>query len=140
MKKILDNQELLAIFMPNNFGDDKLNFISDPDFPLQIGYHNRDKEEYCEPHNHKPIENIKSIKIQEFFYVIEGKAIIELFNKDGEKAADQIIEKGDSILLMSTHSIKFLEKTKMVEVKPGPYPGKEKEKIFIADKNDDVDQ
>ena len=41
IKQIKDNDELLGIYIPSNFSEKELSFISEPSFPLQIGYHNR---------------------------------------------------------------------------------------------------
>ncbi|HIH39496.1 TPA: hypothetical protein HA219_02120 [Candidatus Woesearchaeota archaeon] len=132
IKQIKDNDELLGIYIPSNFSEKELSFISEPSFPLQIGYHNRG-EVYVEPHYHKSIKDVSNIDIQEFFYLIEGKILVELYNKNHKKVAEQIVKTGDSILILSGHGIKILEKTKMLEVKPGPYPGKEKEKVYIKE-------
>lgn len=130
--KIKDKDELLGIYIPVNFSEKELSFISDPDFPLQIGYHNRESS-IVEPHHHKEIKNIRRIQVHEYFYVIKGRILVELYNKNNKKVAEQIVKTGDSILIIGGHGIKFLEKTKMIEVKPGPYQGKEKEKIYIKE-------
>jgi len=136
INKIYDGSTLLGIYVPAEVNKQELSFISDPTFPLQIGFHNREGIR-IEPHYHKDIEGINSIKIQEFFYIIEGKILVELYNVANEKITEQILKSGDSILIMSGHGIRLLEKTKMLEVKPGPYLGKENEKVYICgDKND----
>lgn len=134
IKKIMDGEELLAIYIPADFNQKELSFISEPDFPLQIAFHNRGQT-YIEPHHHRLILDVKEIKVHEFFHVIEGKILVELYNKDNKKTAEQIVGTGDSILIVGGHAIKFLEKTKMLEAKPGPYAGKEKEKVYIQKGN-----
>lgn len=132
IKKIKNGNELLAIYIPCDFIEKELSFISDPEFPLQIGYHNRKGADVAS-HYHKDIENISKIKIHEYFYVIKGKILVELYDKNNKKAAEQIVKTGDSILIIGGHGLKFLEKTKMIEIKPGPYVGKEKEKVYIGE-------
>ncbi|MBN2421487.1 hypothetical protein JXB27_04375 [Candidatus Woesearchaeota archaeon] len=130
LQKIYGDGKLVGIYLPKDFSDKELAFVSEPSYALQVGFHNRG-ETYIEPHTHKDIENINNIVVQEFFYVIEGKILVEFYNDDGKKVAEQIVKTGDAVLIMSGHGIKLLEKTKMLETKPGPYPGKEAEKVYF---------
>lgn len=130
MKEIKHDGELLAIVIDLNDFTETLNFISKPEFPLQVGIHNRETET-VEPHRHKDIKISGSIPVHEFFYVVEGKVLVDLYGRDGKKSAEQVLGKGHGILIIGGHAVKYLEKTKMIEVKPGPYKGKEEEKIFF---------
>lgn len=131
LKKIYDGSTLLGIFIPSDFNKNELSFISDPMFPLQIGFHDRG-EIHIEPHYHKNITGINSVHVHEFFYIIEGKILVDLYNEKNEKIAEQIVNRGDSMLIMGGHGIHLLEKTKMLEVKPGPYASKENEKVYLS--------
>jgi hypothetical protein len=130
IEKIKYGNEILAILVRKEFDDEGLKFVTPSDYGLQLGIHNQGKDTKARPHVHKPIKNLKSLQVQELFYVIKGKIRIGLY-KDDEKVRECIVNSGDTVLLVSGHSIEFLEHTKMIEVKQGPYRGVEMEKRFI---------
>ena len=123
--------KVLAIILRNDFNKEGVNFISPEEYPLQMGVHLRKQGESVEAHIHKPFKNISEIISQEIFYVVYGKVQVDLF-ESGKKVDSCILRGGDTILLaFSGHGVKFLEDTKMVEIKQGPYRGIKKEKEFI---------
>jgi hypothetical protein len=96
-----------------------------------MGVHVRKQGEVVKPHIHRPFINIAEIPSQEVFHVVYGKVQVDLY-KRGKKMNSCILKDGDTILLaFSGHGIKFLEDTRMIEVKQGPYRGIKKEKEFI---------
>jgi hypothetical protein len=96
---------------------------------LALGIHNMSKEEYIKAHTHAPFENL-SMQVQEIFFLEKGKISVCVY--DGkEKIKEVSVLTGEIILLNCVHSIEFLEDTKMVEVKQGPYRQKNMEKIPI---------
>ncbi len=120
----------LAIIVRSTFNTPGLTFLTPNDFPFQMGMHLRPKNTHVEPHEHKPFTNI-TIPTQEFFYVIEGKVQVNLFHNK-KKHSTIILNKGDMILLNTGHEVLFLEETKIVELKQGPYRGKSEEKEFYG--------
>jgi len=102
----------IAIVVRKDFKKGGVNFISDPDFPLQLGISNYKKDEEIKAHFH--IENeIKINKIQEKFKSIE-------------------LTTGDIIFFIDGgHGFNMLEETDIIEVKQGPYFGKDKDKRMI---------
>ena len=74
-----------------------------------------------------PFKNL-NIESQEIFVIEKGKLLIGLY-RGKIKHTEVTLTDGNIILLNCGHSIKFLEDTKMVEVKQGPYRKKEYEKI-----------
>ena len=73
--------------------------------------------------------------MQEFFYVISGKIKIDLYDdrENDTKVSEVIIETGDSIILNTGHGFTFLDDAKLVELKQGPYRGREFEKRFVVE-------
>ena len=122
--------EVLAIVANSTEIKDKLSFISPKEFPLQVGVHNKEKDFFIEAHEHIPFDKLENLKSQEIFYIASGKAEVGLYH-GGKKVASRIIKEGDLMILNSGHDLKFLEDTKLIEVKQGPYREKENEKRYI---------
>jgi len=110
-----------------------LAFVTPNDFPFQIGIHNRKKEETLKPHFHLPFELLQNFSVQEFFYVISGSVKIDLYDdrEHDAKVAEVIVKKGDSIVLNVGHGFTFLDDAQLIELKQGPYRGREQEKRFL---------
>src|SRR3989344_3461814 len=121
--------ETLAVVVRHSFIPELVEFPTPQHFPLQLGIHQRAAHSVVEAHSHKPFENI-TIPAQEFFYVVEGKVKVVLFHGNKEHST-VILDKGDMIVLNCGHEITFLEKTKLIEIKQGPYRGKSVEKVFL---------
>jgi mannose-6-phosphate isomerase-like protein (cupin superfamily) len=68
------------------------------------------------------------IPVQEIFFIEKGKLRVTLY-EGNQQYKDVIVSDGQIILLNCGHSVKFLEDTRMAEVKQGPYREKEFEKI-----------
>ena len=81
-------------------------------------------------HEHVPFAELKNLPAQEFFYIVQGKIEAKLYNKK-KLFSTLVLWAGDSIVLNCGHSITFLEETQMIELKQGPYRGKEKEKVYF---------
>jgi hypothetical protein len=129
IERIITGSHILAVVVRNSNTDKTIEFPTPPDFPLQLGFHDRKKGEYIKAHEHVPFENL-NIPVQELIIVKEGKVKITLFFK-GKMYQDVTLSKDDMILFNCGHSLQFLEDTKLTEVKQGPYREKEYEKNFL---------
>ena len=130
IEKIEKDNELLAIIVRRSI-QDPLNFVTPDEFPIQLGFHNRKKGEEVSAHSHRPIEELKNLPAHEMFHVIQGKVQFNIFDNKKELTKQVILEDGDTIFSTSGHSVVFLEDSKVLEVKQGPYRGKEEEKEFF---------
>ncbi len=108
-------------------------FVTPDDFPFQIGIHHRKKGEIIKAHAHLPFPELKNFPVQEFFYVLSGKVMIDLFDEreNDRKVSQVIIEEGDSIVLNAGHGFTLLADAQLIELKQGPYRGRNEEKRFI---------
>ena len=130
LEKIEVDGQILAVIVRNSFNKPGFNFVSPIEFPLQLGVSVRKEGEYVKPHKHIPFKELRNIPAQELLYIESGKAEINLFhNKDKYKTI--LLEKGDMVLLNCGHEVKFLKDTKMIELKQGPYRGKDVEKEYF---------
>lgn len=130
--KIKSNDgKTIAIVVKKDFKKEGVNFISDPEFPLQLGISNYKKNEEIKAHFH--IENeIKINKIQEIVYIKKGKTLVNLYNKEGFNFKSIELITGDIIFFIEGgHGFKMLEETDIIEVKQGPYFGRDKDKRVI---------
>src|SRR3989344_5863474 len=110
-------------------------FVSPDHFPFQVGLHHRKKDEKVIAHFHKPFSELKNFPVQEFFYVISGRVKFELHDEQeqDQKVGEVYLGAGDTIILNTGHAVTFLdEATKVVELKQGPYRGREQEKREVA--------
>lgn len=129
IERILDGNSVLAFIVKSDFVPEKeIEFVESKDV-IQLGFHNRKKGVVCKAHEHPPYEKIEDIKPVEIFYVKEGKIKVDLYNDD-KKKEEVILNKGDLIYIYSGHGIKFLEDSKLFEIKQGPYR-EEGDKRFI---------
>ena len=129
-ERIEDKGKIIAIIIRNNFNPQGIEFVTPNESLFQVGVHNQEKGAKSEAHHHLKMKELKDINPQEFFYIERGRVKVELFNSQNKKISEVILGKGDSILLFEGHSVEFLEDSKMIEVKQGPFRGA-KEKVFL---------
>ena len=76
---------------------------------------------------HVNFEILQDLPCQESLYVEKGKIRVGIFNEN-TKIKDVTLLQGDLILLNTGHDVEFLEDSRMIEFKQGPYRGKDNEK------------
>ncbi|MFA6570658.1 MAG: hypothetical protein WCT77_05415 [Bacteroidota bacterium] len=132
IEKVRFKDKTIAMVFRNDIPVDGVKFFTDELNPFQIGFHNRKKGVALTPHIHKISKPIIISSIQELLFVLTGKIMVILYSKQGKVVAKKTINKGESILLLEEgHGIIFLTKSKIFEVKQGPYPGTTHAKIFL---------
>ena len=130
-EEITADGKILAVVVRSTFNEPGVSFLTPNDFPFQFGIHLRKKHEFVPAHKHSPFKELKNLPAQEFFYVEDGKVEVVMFNKENEQVKKTILNKGDMVLLNCGHSITFLEDSKLIELKQGPYRGRDEEKSSI---------
>lgn len=112
----------------------KVSFHTPEHFPLQVGIHVRSKGDMVEPHFHNPFPQLNNLAVQEFFYVKSGKVKIDLHDESEKdaKVSEFIAQAGDTVLLNTGHGMTFLDRTELIELKQGPYRGKDEEKRLVG--------
>ena len=113
----------------------KMSFHTPDHFPLQVGLHARSKGDIVPAHFHNPFPELKNLAVQEFFYIKSGRIKIDLFDdqENDAKVSEVLVGEGDTVVLNTGHGLTFLENTKLIELKQGPYRGKEEEKRFVSE-------
>jgi len=125
------NNERLAYIIRKDIEIEKKEFFGSPDDFLQIGYMNLKKGEILKPHIHKPQNKIIT-ENQEVLYIVSGKMKVNFYNRIPQQISEAILTDGDLIVLSAGgHGFEFLEDTKMIEVKQGPYTGRNDDKEIL---------
>lgn len=126
-----DDGKIIAIVVKRDFKKDGVNFVSKKDFPLQLGISSYKKDNRIKPHFHIEKE-IKVNKVQEVIHIESGRTMVSLYDLNGKKFKSVELSDGDTIFFVDGgHGFEMLEDTKIIEVKQGPYFGKDKDKRVI---------
>ncbi|MFA5357170.1 MAG: hypothetical protein WC301_07230 [Candidatus Omnitrophota bacterium] len=128
MERIESNGEVIAIIVRNAGAVEGINFFSPPEFSQQLGLISRKKDYIIKRHAHKLVAR-QVLVTQEVLHILSGKIEVTLYDKQKNPVNTVELNGGDTILLASGgHGIKFLEDSKLLEVKQGPYSGVEGDK------------
>jgi hypothetical protein len=121
------------VLRANATSEDKYNFLTSPESPLQLGMNFYEAGETVKAHYHLP-RRIETTQSNEFVMISEGSTTLTLFDADDQAPfRELLLEKGDMVLLLAGgHAFKMHERTKIVEVKQGPYDGKSKDKVVFG--------
>lgn len=130
VEKIDADGKILAIVIRSTFSKQGCSFVTPEDFPFQLGIHVNKAGTHVKAHSHLPFKELKNIYPQESFYVESGKIEVGIY-KNSSKYSKVVLNKGDMILLNCPHEVVFLEDSKFIELKQGPYRGKDAEKKFF---------
>ena len=136
-EEIKHDGKLVAIILRASFMSDKTTFFSPSDFSQQLGYIVYKKGGIIKAHFHKEIHR-KITFTQEVLFIKKGKLIINFYTTNKEYITSRELTTGDIIFLCSGgHGFKMLEDTEMIEVKQGPYSGRDSDKeLFEGIEND----
>lgn len=120
----------IAIIVRNDFNQPGVNFFSPFEFSQQLGILIHPPGHEVKAHLHNVIA--RDVRVtQEVLHIIEGKVEIALYDENKEFMTTRFLTKGDTILLAyGGHGIKILEPSKILEVKQGPYVGREDKEFF----------
>ena len=109
---------------------DSMRFVTQDHDPLQVGIFERDAGYEVQKHRHKE-RDVQLKSIGEFLWIQSGAAKVSLYDDAWNLVREVTVCAGDcAILLRGGHSLLMLEPTRFLEVKQGPYPGKEMDKLF----------
>jgi len=130
MRQICDKDGcVLAIILEEEDymqGSDK-RFFSDPADAIQVGSLFFVKGSAVEPHRHK--RKTVCADPMEVLLVLEGIMWASIFDGKGETRADMYVKKGDILIQkVGGHGFQFYGDARLLEIKTGPYAGKESDK------------
>lgn len=123
---------LLAIIVRADFTEPGTTPFTDERLPLQMSIMNKQNGEVVGPHLHPSVEAKPRGEFrQEMLHVVAGSIEVGVHSRSGELIETVLLGTGDTILLTEGHSTRFLEETKVLEIKQGPYPGKDSDKTWL---------
>jgi hypothetical protein len=72
---------------------------------------------------HIHLDNFRqTLNTEEILFILSGKLELTLYSNEKIKIYSEVLKKNDSFhLIEGGHSIKFLKKTLLLEIKNGPY-------------------
>jgi len=132
IKKIYDEENLLAIIISSQFDEPGINFFTPDDFSQQLAYMKHPKGKMIQPHIHNPVPR-KVEYTQEILFIKSGKIRVDFYDMEQKYLESHILSQHDVILLIKGgHGFEVLEEIEMFEVKQGPYVGENDKTRFIG--------
>jgi len=111
----------LALIVRKSFHKEGINFITDGNGLLEMGYFSHPSGHLIIPHYHPPTLR-KTYGTQEVILIKKGKVRVDFYTNEQVYLESRELSHGDWIVLLAGgHGIKTLEPTVMIEVKNGPY-------------------
>ena len=126
-----NNGSTIAIVVRKNFKKEGINFLSEDTFPLQLGVNSYKKGYKINGHFHQKREVMVN-NIQEVIYFKSGSALVKLFDVNKKLVDSVSLSAGDLIFFVDGgHGFEMTEDSTFIEIKQGPYFGKDKDKDLI---------
>jgi len=102
--------------------------MTDDSWPLQVIMLEREPGATTLPHYHVPTEDLPPHPTRhELLLCQRGSAKVGIYTIDGDHLDDVLLRRDDMVLLLEGHLLDFLEpKTRIVEIKQGPFPDNDK--------------
>jgi len=130
-EKVKHKGKLIAIILRSDYSSNATTFFNPPYFSQQLGYIVYKKDGVIKPHFHKEVHRDITLT-QEVLFVKKGRLTVNFYTTSKKYIESRELNKGDVIFLCSGgHGFKMLEDTEMVEVKQGPYSGKNNDKVIF---------
>jgi len=109
---------------------DGVEFLTPPDYPLQLGLIERKQGYQFRPHIHNDM-HYEVNTTQEFLYLERGRLRVKIYDNDWVVLFEDELQAGDFIFsVCGGHSFEVIEDVRLIEVKQGPYPGDSYAKRF----------
>ncbi|MGA2332999.1 MAG: hypothetical protein ABSG75_14690 [Syntrophales bacterium] len=128
IQKIVFNYTLYAIIVRRTLAFEGYNFVTAVEDSLQLGVNHYAEGTLIKRHYHLPMQR-KISDTLEILHIDQGKCIIDFYCPDEKPVYSTELVTGDTVILMNGgHGLHVIEKTRIIEVRQGPYMGIEKEK------------
>ena len=128
MEEVRHKGILLSIILRAGYAADRITFFGRPEFSQQLGFLPHRKGAIITAHFHKEVH--RDIKLtQEVLFVKNGKLTVNFYTAGKDYICSRELRTGDLIFLCAGgHGFKMLEDTVLIEVKQGPYSGRDSDK------------
>lgn len=126
-----DDGLTIAIIVRKDFSKEGVNFVSNNGYSLQLGINSYKTGHKIENHLHQN-RQLAINDVQEVVYFKSGEALVSLFDKNKKFVQSLKLSAGDLIFFVNGgHGFEMVNDTVLIEVKQGPYFGKESDKVII---------
>ena len=123
IEKIKHKDLNLAIIIRSNFKKNGIEFFTDDEDTMQIGYMQRQENYEIKPHRHNSVARTVHLT-QEVLFLKSGKVRVDFYDHDEIYIKSSILNQGDVILLIDGgHGFKMIASSEIIEVKQGPFLG-----------------
>lgn len=125
--------ELLALHIRSGPRDEGFHLATGNDEPLQVGRNRRPAGYRARGHYHPPATRAFDDRPrQEVLHVLSGRVRAALFTTHGEAGPVVEVGPGETLVFLAGHAVDFLEDSELLEIKQGPYPGPEADKVWLG--------
>lgn len=105
-------------------------FVTPNEANMQVGFVVKGPGDVVPRHYHYPVER-EIVGTAEVLIVRQGSGELEIYNEQRDLTAKTRFGRGDIIVLLhGGHGFTFDERTVLLEVKQGPYPGVDEKERF----------
>lgn len=138
IKQITHKDKLLAIIIKKDYSKDGVEFFTPDDFSQQLAYMKHPKGKVIDAHTHNIIQR-KVSYTKEVLVVRKGKLRVDFYEDNHSYIESYVLNEGDIILLAhGGHGFEMLEDCELIEIKQGPFLGKNDKKRFGSVKESEV--
>ncbi len=119
---------------------DGVHFITSDDLPQQVAVVRHPSGHVVPAHTHR-VRLREVVLTQEVLLVHSGSMTVMFYDTQGRYVTSRTLKAGDvAVLIRGGHSLTVLDPVEFVEVKQGPYEGREADKVELPnyDPNDRV--
>jgi hypothetical protein len=139
MRKIEYEAALFAVVITPEDFKPGVHFVSPMEWPLQLGLLMHPEGHNIAPHRHRTHQERIINSTQEFLLVVSGRVAVDFYNAQGQAFHTEILSAGEALLhAQGGHGFRWLEPSRVLEIKQGPYCGKDEDKQPIAQALDQV--
>jgi hypothetical protein len=127
-EKIEHQGRIIAMILRSDFNAEGSCFFSPADFSQQFGFLVHHKGHSIPAHFHKKVQR-EIVLTQEVLLVKKGEVQVNLYSEGQEFLTRRLLLAGDIIFLCAGgHGFTMLQDSEIVEVKQGPYSGRDSDK------------
>lgn len=131
IQRIIYDGVVYAILVRASLPQKGYNFVTEDQESLQVGVNHYAAGDEAKPHFHLPVDRALKDTL-EVLHIDSGACQLNLYDQDKNLFYDIRLGTGDTVILIEGgHSLDFIEQTRVLEVKQGPYLGPEKDKVFF---------
>lgn len=123
IKYIRSKGQLIGLIIPYGYHKTEgIEFFTEKENSLQIGYMARPDGYQVAPHKHNEHSRHITTATQEVLFIRAGIIEVRFFGEEGTCVSQETLAAGDVVMFLAGgHSIRVISQAQIIEVKQGPY-------------------